>query len=470
MSNKTIADALMKAQQFEEEGNEQEAYECYKYALEKSPTDTEVIQKLAITAQMLHLESEAIEYWNIFMQLKPEDPLSYTQLLDLYFLENKYLYYMTRAKLKTIEGRLLQATDDYKKAINNTTEEKEIITARYLLAQSFEILNKPMAAIDEYLKILDYEHSEAVYLSLANLYYSEDKHAAIDILMRAIKEYPDSELVKEFLCKLFLATGEYEKAEQYAVSNFNHIKALLMQDKNDKAKTLLDSLSANEKNDISYFALMAEYYYNISDAENALTWISSLEKRNQDSPLSSQMRALVYEKENDEFNAHFYWGKYYSKKGQYDLAQDEYLQAYQCNSQNPAIIKELINHYSVIDDKFACAEFCEKLVAVEKDDTATLKRLVKFYDEQGYEDKAIEYLTQLVENNERDYDSLFKLAKHAQKNRQINEAIAYYEKYIKFAPNSDEKESVKSQLKKLINGENNDEEGFLDKLLRFFSK
>ena len=36
---------------------------------------------------------------------------------------------------------------------NLTTEEKEIIASRYLLAHSYEFLNKPLAAIDEYLKL-----------------------------------------------------------------------------------------------------------------------------------------------------------------------------------------------------------------------------------------------------------------------------------------------------------------------------
>ena len=164
MANKTIADALLKAQQLEDEEKFEEAYECYKYAYEIDKNDTDVLQNLAVCAQTLHKNEEAKEYWQHFMELKPEDPISYTQLLDIYFLENKYLYYMTRAKLKVLENRLSQATDDYKKAINNTTEEKEIIEARYLLAQTYEYINKPMQAIDEYLKILDYEHNENVYI------------------------------------------------------------------------------------------------------------------------------------------------------------------------------------------------------------------------------------------------------------------------------------------------------------------
>ena len=214
MANKTIAQALIKAQKFEDEDKFEQAYECYKYAHEIDKNDTDVLQKLAVAAQTLNYNDDAINYWNLFMALKPEDPISYNQLLDLYFHDNKYEYYMTRAKLKTLEQRIAQATDDYKKAINNTTDEKEIITARYLLAQSYEIINKPMQAIDEYLKILDHDHNENVYLSLANLYYTEDKPAAINVLQQAINHYPQSVAIKEFLCQLYLATGNCEQAEK----------------------------------------------------------------------------------------------------------------------------------------------------------------------------------------------------------------------------------------------------------------
>lgn len=470
MANKTIAEALIKAQQFEDEDKFEQAYECYKYAYEIDKNNTDVLQKLATAAQMLQYNNDAINYWNIFMQLKPQDPISYNQLLDLYFHDDKYNYYMTRAKLKTLEQRLAQATDDYKKAINNTTEEKNIISARYLLAQTYEIINKPLQAIDEYLKILDYDHNENVYLSLANLYYTEDKAAALNVLQQAVERYPDSENIKEFLCKIYLATGDYEKAEKYAVSIFNKIKALLMQEKNEEAFSLLESLTAKDKQDISYAALMAEYYYNISDDANTLVWIEAFEKQNPDSPLPSQMRALVYEKQGNEFEAHFNWGKYYCKKGQYDLALDEYLNAYNQNPKNTAIIKELINLYSVLDDKFACAEFCEKLVAIDKNDIATIKRLVKFYEEQGYEDKVMEYLFALAEINTKDYETFLKLAKHAENNRRIDEAVEYYQKYLKFAPNSDEKEEIRKKVSLLSTGEFVQEEGLLDKILGFFAK
>ena len=149
------------------------------------------------------------------------------------------------------------------------------------------------------------------------------------------------------------------------------------------------------------------------------------------------MRALVYEKQNDEYNSHFNWGKYYIKKNNYELALDEYLNAYNTNTQNVEVIKELINLYSSMNDNFACAEFCEKLVDIEKDDVATLKRLVKFYEEQGYEDKVIEYLYALAEINPKDYETLLRLAKHAENSRRIDDAVEYYQRYLKYAPNSD---------------------------------
>lgn len=469
MSNSTIAEALTKGQALEDEDKMEEAYECYKSAFEQNQNDTDILQKLAITAQSLEKNTEAIEYWELYMQIKPEDPLSYHQLLDLYYIENKYEYYMTRGKLKTIEGRLPQVPDDYKKAISCTSEEKEIIRARYLMAQTYVILGKTMPAIDEYLKILDYDHNESVYLALANLYYSEDKSAALSTLHRALEEYPESVPAKEMLCKLYLSLGEYEKAEKYAVHNFDKIKSLLMQEKNSEAKELLDSVSEDEKKSPDYSVLMAEYYYNLSDDENTFKYIEIFEKAMPNSPLSNQMRALVYEKQNEECKAHACWGKYYSQKGSYDLALDEFLNAHHCEPENTEVIKDLINIYSVMDDKFACNEFCERLVKYEKDDVATLKRIINFYEEQGIEEKVLDYLFMLAEVAPKDYEILLKLAKHSQNNRNYTDAIKYYEKYLACAPNSDEKEAAKVELNKLTTGETDDEDGFLDKIIKFFS-
>jgi tetratricopeptide (TPR) repeat protein len=466
--SRTTAELLIKAQKFEDEDQHEKAYECYKSAHEADRSDSDTLHKLAISAQMLNRNEEAIAYWNMFMELNPADPLSYNQLLDLYFHDNKYEYYMTRAKLKTLESRLLQATDDYKKAIANTTDEKLILNARHLLAQTYEIINKPLQAIDEYLRILDFEHNEAVYLSLANLYYKEDKSAAMQILTDAVKQYPESHDIRAFLCTLYLFSGDYEKALEYATNDFDRIKALLMQGANDKAIELLQNMP--DKKDAKYFALMAEYYYNTGDDEQTFSAIAQYEKLEPAGPLSNQMKALVYEKRKNDFSAHFNWGKYYIKKGEKELALNEFLSAHNENTSDTDTIKELIGLYESNNDDFAAAEFCEKLAATEKDNIANLRKLVNFYEKQGFQDKVTDYLTAIIEENPKDYNTLLKLGNYAESDRRIDDAIDYYEKYLKFAPSSDEKNNVNNKLDLLKNGNFPQEEGFLDKLLGFFAK
>ena len=472
MSTKiSIPQALAKATEFEEKEEFDKAYECLKYAYSMDKTNPEVLQQLAMTAQLMHNNVDAINYWNELMMVHPENPISYTQLLDLYFHDNKYEYYMTRAKLKTLEGRLQQAVSDYKKAISNTSDEKEIMNARYLLAQSLEIIEKPMQAIDEYLRILDYDHNENVYGSLAAIYYNHDKDSAIDILKRALEEYPKNEMFKELLAKIYMETGNYEESIKYAISPLSKAKALLMQEKNDEAMEILEQCSDADKKTPKYLSLLAEYYYNRNEAEKALSCIEELEKLDGNNPLVFQMRALVYEKQGMDFEEHFNWGKYYIKKNSFDLALNEYLNAYNSNPKNAEIINELINLYSAMDDNIASIEFTERLVAIDKTNVAALKRLATFYSESGYDDRAQEYLERLYEINPRDYEVLLSLGKYSEGKRKMQTANEYYQEFLKYAPSASlERERVEKKLQNASQENEMEEEGFLDKIINFFSK
>ena len=472
MSTKiSIPQALAKATEFEEKEEFDKAYECLKYAYSMDKTNPEVLQQLAMTAQLMHNNEDAINYWNELMMVHPENPISYTQLLDLYFHDNKYEYYMTRAKLKTLEGRLQQAVSDYKKAISNTSDEKEIMNARYLLAQSLEIIEKPMQAIDEYLRILDYDHNENVYGSLAAIYYNHDKDSAVDILKRALEEYPKNEMFKELLAKIYMETGNYEESIKYAISPLSKAKALLMQEKNDEAMEILEQCSDADKKTPKYLSLLAEYYYNRNEAEKALSCIEELEKLDGNNPLVFQMRALVYEKQGMDFEEHFNWGKYYIKKNSFDLALNEYLNAYNSNPKNTEIINELINLYSAMDDNIASIEFTERLVEIDKTNVAALKRLATFYSESGYDDRAQEYLERLYEINPRDYEVLLSLGKYYEGKRKMQTANEYYQEFLKYAPSASlDRERIEKKLQSASHEDEMEEEGFLDKIINFFSK
>ena len=472
MSTKiSIPQALARATEFEEKEEFDKAYECLKYAYSMDKTNPEVLQQLAMTAQLMHNSEDAINYWNELMMVHPENPISYTQLLDLYFHDNKYEYYMTRAKLKTLEGRLQQAVSDYKKAISNTSDDKEILNARYLLAQSLELIDKPMQAIDEYLRILDQEHNENVYGSLAAIYYNHDKESAIDILKRALDEYPDNEMFKELLAKIYMETGNYEASLNYATSPLSKAKALLMQEKNDEAMEILKTCSEADKKTPKYLSLMAEYYYNRDEFEDSLSCISELEKLDSNNPLVFQMRALVYEKQGMDFEEHFNWGKYYIKKNSFDIALNEYLNAYNTNPKNVEIINELINLYSALDDNIASIEFTERLAELDKTNVAALKKLSVFYSESGYDDRALEYLERLYEINPRDYEVLLSLGKYYEGKKKNQTAKEYYEQFLKYAPSASlDRERIEKKLRESVQEEDIEEEGFLDKIINFFSK
>ena len=59
-------------------------------------------------------------------------------------------------------------------------------------------------------------------------------------------------------------------------------------------------MSDKDKSTPQYFAMVAEYYYNNDEFDSALQYIEKYEAKEPKSPLASQMRALVFEKQNKE--------------------------------------------------------------------------------------------------------------------------------------------------------------------------
>ena len=66
--------------------------------------------------------------------------------------------------------------------------------------------------------------------------------------------------------------------------------------------------------------------------------------------------------------------------------------------------------------------------------------------------------------------TFLKLAKYAEKNSRIDDAIKYYKNYLQYAPNSDEKEEINKRLNILTTGEIIEEDGLLNKIINFFTK
>ena len=135
-------------------------------------------------------------------------------------------------------------------------------------------------AIDEYLRILDSEAiNEAVFLKLAEIYVKEDSlSSAAGILERAIEKGFDSKAVKEALAQLYLQNDQPEKAREFTTDELVKVKSLLDEEKNGEAFEILEKIAEDNKKNPKYHSLLAQYYYNSKEWDNALEAVNEFDK------------------------------------------------------------------------------------------------------------------------------------------------------------------------------------------------
>ena len=132
------------------------------------------------------------------------------------------------------------------------------------MAKAYEHVGKVQNAIDEYYRIIETKDDMAIYYKLADLYAEMgDRFSAINVLEKGVKAFPNVNELSEYLAGLYIKEGQFDKALANAKSPYTKVKANLMNGKNEEAFKLL-SENVDETN-ANYFALMAEYYFNIKD-------------------------------------------------------------------------------------------------------------------------------------------------------------------------------------------------------------
>lgn len=466
---------LERAQMHIDNEDYDKAYEILTSAYENMKNDAEFLEKAALLAKTMDKQSEAVKYWEELVKVNPNSLVAYSELLDIYEEKEKYKYYVTRAKYKILNEKVTQAIDDYKKAINCTQEEDEIINARFLLAKVYEATGKTQNAIDEYLRIIEHQDDMAIYYKLADLYcLMDDRYSAINILERGVKAFPEVNELGEYLSALYLKEGEYDKSIENARNDYQRIKAYLMKGDNDEALKLLQSI--NDETNANYFALYAEYYFNIKDYSKCSEYIDKFAGLSPQNPLVYQMRALVCDENNDTFGYHYNMGRCYSYKEDYELALVEYLNAHRADSSNIEAIKEIIKINEASGDKTSLMEFYEKLYRMEPNNEIALKGLGDIYADMYEFSTAADYYEKLLKLKTSDYEVFKKLGFCYEKLKQTARAKENYQKYLDLAPLSPDTEKLKEKVSKMIvTSENsnetiNQEEGFIDKIMRFFGK
>ena len=119
---------------------------------------------------ILDKKDDAKIYYGKILEIDPPNILAHEQLIDLFINEDKFKYYLLRGNMHALQQQMSHAKNDFKKAIDHAKNPQESLPARYLYAGLCEGQGKLNEAVDEYLKISDYDAKDPViYLKLAEL-------------------------------------------------------------------------------------------------------------------------------------------------------------------------------------------------------------------------------------------------------------------------------------------------------------
>lgn len=386
------------AEQLEQEEKYEEAYEEYKRRLNQKEGDVEVLTRLAHLALILEKKEDAKFYYAKILEYDPSNILAHEQLLDLFINEDKFKYYLLRGNMHALQQQMSFAKSDYKKAIAHAKDPQEALPARYLHAGLCEGQEKYTEAIDEYLRIADYDDKNpVVYLKLAELYEkTEGLQSAIDTLERGKKDNGFTEY-DEVLAGYYIRNSQPHKALDITKNELTKARALFDLNRNDEGYDVLMKVKETYGTDKLFHSLLAQYYFQKDMYEEAFKEIDLYEKIQPNSALVYQMRALIYEKMNDSFNEHLNWGKYNIIRGDKDVALNEYMTAYRFNNKDTDLIETIASLLEAEGDKTKASEFYERLADIDSKNTLALQKLAEFRESIGDVGGAIDYMDKLKE-------------------------------------------------------------------------
>ncbi len=382
------------AEQLEENGQYELAYEEYKKLYSNNPKNTHILERLGHIASILNKKDEAEQYYTAIIKLDAKNLMAYEQLMDICAETNRYKYYVCKGEIHILQEQYEHAINDYKKAVEKAENEQDANAARYILATLFDGANKENQAIDEYLKLIDSHYNyEKIYTNLANIYSRTGFiESAIDTLNKAKERGFDS--VDEELAKLYIKADDPQKALELTKDELQKIRCLMDMGKNDEAYSIMDSLRSKYAKNAKFHSLLAQYYFQTNDFQKALEEVEEYSKFEPNSPVTYQMRALIYEKQGDEFSSHVNWAKFNNLKGDKDVAMNEYMIAYQLDNTNIELVTTIAD---ILDttDKNHSIEFYERLLELNPNSKRALQKLAEFRERIGDYNEMLNYMDKL---------------------------------------------------------------------------
>lgn len=267
------------AEQLEQDEKYEEAYAEYKKQMVQKPADVELLTKLGHLALILEKKEDAKIYYAKILEIDPPNILAHEQLIDIFMHEDRFKYYLLRGNLRALQQQMSHAKSDFKKAIDHAKDPQEALPARYLYAGLCEGQGRLNEAIDEYLRISDYdEKNPVVFLKLAELYEkTEGLVAAIQTLERGRRDrgFKDFE---EILAGYYIRNSQPEKAYELAQSELTKARALFDMGRNDAGYEILMGVKDKYSKEKIFHSLLAQYYFQKDMFEEAFKEIDEYEK------------------------------------------------------------------------------------------------------------------------------------------------------------------------------------------------
>ena len=465
--------SLQLAEQFEANEQYEQAFEEYKKEYDNNKTDISILERLGHISLILNKPEDAANYYYGILQIDPANSLAFVQLMQIYENTDKYKYYIFRGNRNTLEGKLEFAINDFKKALSYCTEdEKAQVMTRLTLANLYLSTGKKEKAIDEYNLILEHDNlPERLFLQLADIYLKDEIYSsAVYVLNRAREKGYDNDKIKEALAAVYLKSGDAENAFVYTKDELLKIQCLLEQGKYTEANNKLLSLPDEYKQIPKYYSLMAQYYYSIKDFDKALEFVEEFSKKQPNSPLTYQMKALIYEEKNDDYNSHLNWGRYNMLRGNRDIAVNEFLSAVQYNDKDVNVLFTLADMLTENKEINHAAEYYEKIVKIDPKNKEALRKLADYRESIGDYQKQTDYLEALYVADKRDLESLKKLASAYERIKLKQNAIDAYKKYLELSSDEVENKKIQNKLDKLQNNAEAEDAGLIDKIMSLFQK
>ncbi len=467
--------SLQLAQQFEANEQYEDAYREYKQAFEQDPDNIGLLERLGHLSLILDKPEEAAGYYNEILKLDVTNPLAYDQLISIYENRDPYKYYIYRGNKNSIEAKLDFAINDFKKALPHAQEGAQIAMTRLTLANLYIQADNQLKAIDEFNLLLEGDDlHEEMFLQLADLYLKDEAYSsAVDTLMRAKQKGFDTFRINEGLAAVYLKSGDAQKAMEFTKDELLKIQCLLELGDVEQAYEKLNSLPEELRKQPRYYTLRAQYYYSSKKFEEALQAIDQYNVVVPNSPLTYQMRALVYEEKGDEYNAHVNWGKYNILRKNKDIAINEFLNAVQIKDDDVDLLFELAQ--LLVDNKEIdhASEYYVKIVKKDPANKEALHKLAAYREGIGDYQGQITYLEKITQIDKNDLNALKELAKAYEKTKSKSKALEIYKNYLEAVKDPTDYKIVKEKIEKLESlgtADAEQSEGLIDKIMKLFGK